>query len=353
MKLYSNITAIFLIWAFAIFAVFYFGLLAFPNSGTFSKDFLLSFSNWDGGHFIGIAQKGYQENYQYAFFPLYPVLIKSLNYIVGNYNLSAFLISAISAFFALQILFRLISLDFDKKLAQNVILFLLFFPTSFYLLLSYSESLFMLLTVLTFYFLRQKKFIWATLAAILVGSTRFVGLAVILGFLIEIQLTEGISKKNWYVLFAPLGLVFYCWFLYTQTGDPFYFVTAENHWQRYLSIPGVSFWESLKNLIGGQFLNSYPTLGLDLVLAIFGLGLTLRTFRFLPISYSIYSFISIFIPLLTPTLSSIPRFVLPIFPIFIVLALVKNEYLKLCYQVFGLMFLSALSILFINGYWVS
>lgn len=353
MKLYSNITLIFLIWAFAIYVIFYFGFLAFPNSGIFSKDFFESLSNWDGGHFTGIAENGYKEDYQYAFFPLYPIVIKLVNYFIGNYNLSAVLISVGSVFFALQMLFKLISLDFSKKLAHTTVLFILFFPTSFYLIVSYSESLFLLLAVATFYFLRQKKLILATCAAILVGATRFVGLAVILGFLLEIQLTSGFNRKNWYVLFAPLGFLSFCLYLYLNTGDPFYFLTAESHWQRTLSLPGLNFWQAIKGLINFGSFSSNPNVVLDLAFAIFGLGLTLRSLRFLPISFSVYSLISIAIPLFTPTLSSIPRFILPIFPIFIVLALVKNEYIKLIYQIISLMLLSALAILFINGYWVS
>lgn len=312
-----------------------------------------SFSNWDGGHFIGIAENGYKENFQYAFFPLYPIIIKLVNYFIGNYNLSAVLISIISVFFALHILFKLISLDFGKKPAQNTILFLVFFPTSFYFLVSYSESLFLLLTIAAFYFLRERKLFLATFAAILAGATRFAGIAVILGFLLEVYLTSGFNKKNWYVILAPLGLFSYCVYLYLNTGDPFFFVSAQTHWQRTLSLPGMNFFQAIRGLADISLLRSNPNVILDLSFAILGLGLAIRTLRFLPISYSVYSLISIAIPLFTPTLSSIPRFILPVFPIFIVLALLKNEYGKLFYQVISLMFLSVLAVLFINGYWVS
>jgi hypothetical protein len=35
-----------------------------------------SLANWDGQHFLQIAEKGYLLPYQLAFFPLYPILIK-------------------------------------------------------------------------------------------------------------------------------------------------------------------------------------------------------------------------------------------------------------------------------------
>ena len=45
----------------------------------------------------------------------------------------------------------------DKKIAEKVILALLFFPTSFYFLTAYSEGLFFFLIVATFYFLRHNR----------------------------------------------------------------------------------------------------------------------------------------------------------------------------------------------------
>lgn len=353
MKLYPNITHIFIIWLVLVLFLAYFGFSVLPHSGKFSDNFFQSFANWDGGHYLGIAEYGYKEKFQYAFFPLYPILIKGVNSILQNYLLSGILISILSTFFALHLFYKLVVHDFDKKVAEKVILLLLFFPTSFYFLTAYSEGLFFLLVVLAFYFTRRGNLLLATIAVSLSSATRLVGLAAVFAFLYEVQSTRGINSKNWYVLFAPLGSVIYSWYMWTQTADPFYFFTAQAHWQRSLSIPGLNFWETIKSLAMPGFLTNNFNAFLDLIFATFGLGMIIRSARFLPVTYSIYGFFSLILPLLTPTLSSIPRFLLPIFPIFILLGLIKNNYINLAYQIISLMLLSLFIALFVNGYWIS
>ncbi len=353
MRLYPNISLFFIVWLSSILLL---GFLAFnllPNSGRFNHNFLQSFANWDGGHYLGIAELGYQEKFQYAFFPLYPIFVRLVNSLLQNYLFSALLISIVSIFFAIQILYRLVIIDFDKKVAEKVILFLLFFPTSFYFVTAYAESLFLFLTVTMFYALRKNKLILATIFASLASATKISGLAVVFVFLIYVQITYGLNRKNWFVLLSPLGFIFYCWFLFGQTGDPFYFLTAENHWQRYISLPGVSFWEIIKSITSGSLSLDRFTIILDLLFAVFGIGFAFRSLRFLPSIFSLYTVFSISLPLLTTTLTSVPRFIVVIFPIFILLALIKNKYLTLLYQIFSLMLLSLFIALFINGYWVS
>lgn len=344
MKLYPNVTYIFIIWLAAVLFIAYFGFSTLPHSGKFDNNFWASLSNWDGGHYLGIAESGYSEKFQYAFFPLYPLVIRVLNQVTQNYLVAAILVSVGSTFLGLHLLYKLVAVDFDKKIAEKAVIALLFFPASFFLLTAYSEGLFFFLAVATFYLLRQNKLFWATIAAALASATRLVGLAVVAGLLIEVITIRGFNRKNWYLVLAPLGFIIYCIFLYKQTGDPFYFITAENYWQRTLATPGVSFWETLKNISGRE---------IDLAFAIFGVGFAIRSFRFLPPSLAIYSLLSVGIPLFTPTLSSMPRFLLPVFPIFILVAFIKNRFVGLFFQVVSIMLLAIFTALFIAGYWVS
>ncbi len=353
MKLYPNISLIFIIWLLVVLTVSYFGFLKLPHSGKFNGDFLISLTNWDGGHYTGIAQFGYSEKFQYAFFPLYPLIIRALNQVIQNYQISAILVSGLSAFLGIHLLYKLISKDFDKKLAEKVILTLLFFPTSFYFLTAYSEGLFLLLVVASLYFLRSHKLFLAVIFASLASATRLAGLALVLGLLVEIITTQGIKRKNWFVLLSPLGFLIYCWYLYNLTGDPFYFISAENHWQRNITVPVTGFWETIKSLSQKGFIEKNFTAFLDLIFAIFGLGFAIRTFRFLPPAYSIYSLASVILPLFTPTLASMPRFLLPVFPLFILVSLTKNKFTNLTFQMLSLMLLAIFSVLFVNGFWVS
>lgn len=353
MRLYPNVTYIFIIWLTAVLVVFNFGFSTLPPSGKFNNNFWESLGNWDGGHYLGIAQTGYSEQFQYAFFPLYPLAIKLLNQVTQNYLLAAILISIAATFLGLHLLYKMVAIDFDKKIAEKTVLALLFFPTSFFLLTAYSEGLFLFLVIVAFYFLRQNKLFWASVAVALASATRLVGLAVVFALWIDVLTKQGLNRKNWYILLAPSGFILYCIFLYQQTGDPFYFITAENHWLRTLVTPGVGFWETLTNISSGGLSTINFSIFLDLIFAIFGVGFAIRAFRFLPTSFAIYSLISVGIPLLTPTLSSMPRFLLPIFPIFILVALIKNRYVGLFFQVISIMLLAIFTALFSAGYWVS
>lgn len=353
MKLYPNITAIFIIWAMSVLTVFFFGFSNFPHSDKFSNNFWENLANWDGGHYLGIAEFGYREKFQYAFFPLYPILIKTVSLISKNYLFSSLLVSIASSFFAVHLLYGLVAEDFDKKKSEKVVLCLLFFPTSFYFLTAYSESLFLFLAVASFYALRKNQLILATILVSLASSTKISGLALVFSFLLYILMTYGFNKRYWFVLLSPLGFIIYCWFLFQQTGDPFYFLTAENHWQRYLTIPGVSFWETIRNIASGSLTFERFTILLDLLFAVFGIGFALRSLKFLPPIFSSFIFFSMSLPLLTSTLTSMPRFLVVIFPIFILLALIRNKYSILIYQIISLTSLSLFATLFINGFWVS
>lgn len=352
MKLYTKGTVIFLIWMGAIFIIFWLGFFSLPHSGKFTSDFLGSFANWDGGHYVGIARFGYSEKSQYAFFPMYPQLIKLVNQFIQNYTLTAVLISLVATFLAVNAFYQLVSLDFGKKLAERSLWLLLLFPTSFYFMTAYSEGLFFLFVILTFLFLRKGNLFLATIFAALASATRLVGLAAAFALLFEVW-SRGFSRKNWYVVFSLSGFIIYSYLLFNSTGDPFYYLTAERFWLRSLAIPGIGFWETIKSLATPGFMEKNVTAFLDLIFAVFGMGMVFRSFRFLYPSYCIYGLASLLLPLFTPSLSSMPRFLLPIFPIFILLGLVKNNYVSVAYQLVSLMLLAAFAMLFINGYWVS
>lgn len=352
MKLYLNVTIIFCIWALAVFTIFYFGFLSIPHSGLFPNDFVKSLANWDGGHYLGIAD-GYDEKFQYAFFPFYPLLINFVSKLTGSVLTAGILISIVSSFLAINLFYQLIILEFGKQNGERGLLAILFFPMSFYLLTVYSEALFLLLSIATFLFVRKKNLFLATVAASLAGATRFTGLAVVFSLFVHLYVTRQLTLKNWFVFLAPLGFLIYCIYLYVHTGDPLYFIRAENYWNRSLVIPGSAIVHSLKELVfSGLLIKNFSGL-LDLLFTVFGIALVWKVWRSLGIDYAIYSGVSLALPLFSPTLLAIPRYLLTIFPIFMVMTLYKNKFVLLAYQIFSLILLAAYAILFIGGYGVT
>ena len=343
----------FFIWVSILLSLLLAGFYGLDIDSNSKIGFLNALANWDGGHFLKIAELGYSEDKLYAFFPLYPLVIKVVNLLIGNYLLSALLVNLLSTYTLIYVFYKFILISFNKQVALKALSFFLLFPASFFLITVYSESLFILFTLLTFYLSRQKRLGWATFFCVLAAVTRPVGIAVILGFLVDIYQRYGFGGKNWYVFLSPAGLLIYCLFLYLQTGNPFYFLFAEQtYWQRELTNPLEGFLSAILSLVTYGITSQDYYILVDLLLAIFGVGMVLRSFRFLPLSYSVYALLSVIIPLFTPTLKSMPRFLLPVFPIFILLALTKNKVAVYIYSLVSAVLLLTLSILFINGYWV-
>lgn len=352
MKLYPNVTIIVCIWALSVLTIFYFGFSTLPKSGLFPNEFIRSLANWDGGHYLGIAEINYQK-FQYAFFPLYPLAINLVSKITGSFLLAGILISALSSFFAFQLFYELISMEFGKQYAKRSLIALLIFPMSFYFLTVYSEGLFFLLTVSMFVALRKGNLFLATVAASLASVTRLAGLALVLSLFANLYFMKKFNRKNWFVLFAPLGFIMYCFYLYQNTGDPFYFISAESYWHRNLTVPGLAFISSFRQLIVPGYIPSNVNALFDFIFAIFGIGMVWRIWRKLSIDYAIFSSICLALPLFSPTILAVPRYLLTIFPIFIVAGMFKNQYAVFAYQMFSLMLLATFAVLFINGYWVS
>jgi hypothetical protein len=141
--------------------------------------------------------------------------------------------------------------------------------------------------------------------------------------------------------------------LYIDTGDFLYFLTAEQNWNRELSLPGSNIINNLSFILTNQLNAVNIMASLDLMFTVFGLGMVFRAARFLRPSYFVFGLVSILIPLFTPVLGSMPRFLLPIFPIFILIELVKSVKIKIAYAYFGALLQAVYIILYINSLWVS
>lgn len=331
-------------WVVAVLLVAGFGYFNFLHSNLAADSFWGNFANWDGRHFLEIAKSGYQVDFQLAFFPLFPLLIRTVGMVLPNLLVSALLINLVATWLGLLILYQLVKVEYSDQVAKLTILALVTFPTAFFFLMVYSEATFFLLTMLTFEMLARKRWWWAAIFSGGATATRFVGLSVSLAVLITTK------KRLVLAILSVIGLIIYSGSLLIAKGNPFYYFVAEAHWQRIPWWPGIGFLDNLKLLTRNGF--NFVVLA-DLLIAVFGLGLAIRTFRFLPRRYSVYALSSLLIPLFTPTLLSFSRFILPVFPIFILIGLSKDKYLLRIYFTVSTLTQISFIILFINGYWVS
>ena len=107
--------------------------------------FLNLFAQYDSLAYLDIVENGYNSEFEdgagnYAWYPLYPLLIKLFSYVFG-YALAAFLISNILSFVAVYLLYILLKKDFGGKVAYSSVFYFLFFPTAYFLTMMYTPLL--------------------------------------------------------------------------------------------------------------------------------------------------------------------------------------------------------------------
>jgi len=331
---------------------------------------------WDGYWHTQIARFGYYAPGLTLRFPLYPLLMRLLAPLLGGSQLLAALtISFLALFIALVLLHQLIRFEFRSYgPALKTITLLLLFPTAFFFVAAYQESLFLLLTIASFLSFRRDKFLYAGLFGGLAALTRPQGLLLFPSFLAA----RFVKKRNWekrdaWFFLIPLALVPWCFYLYTKFGDPLLFlhdlsVWEEGPWQRArsLSLPTTVMFSYIKEffLVGGQILASGFELTAQSIIQVkevsdflfFGFFLVLGYWvaRDLNLSYSIYYFLSLIMMLAVGTLKGAPRFVLVLFPGFMVLSkLLKNPKLFALFLWVSSVGLVGLLLYFSLGYWVA
>jgi hypothetical protein len=318
-------------------------------------------ANWDGQWFIRIASRGYHLVHSEAFFPLYPLIVRYVQYATGNYILAGTMVSWVAIALTLWLLYRMVAARFDPTIAAWTVAFLSFFPTSFYLTSVYSESLFLLFSVAAFYFAERKHWALAGLAGMLSVLTRNTGLFLVVPLallMVEQERAKGVRAwarailrpRTLWLLLLPLGMGIYMGYLQWKFGQPLLFADAQRHWGRKLSSPinavgyatyiaaravgyvaraSTSLWAS--PLRPGSVTNRIAQRTLVPWLTLVGwAAVSLAAIRRLPLSYTAWSLVLLVYPLFFPAgktpLLSYQRFVLAAFPLFIAAAVLTKRH---------------------------
>lgn len=382
----AKLLGFFISWRLALFV--FLGLSAYlplqknflgGGLGNYIKaPYFWAWANFDGEHYISIAQRGYGQGEQ-AFFPSYPLLIKGLSVLfgksIGVYVLLGLLISIFFFFIALIGLYKLIILDYPEKVARASILLLLLFPASFYFGSVYTESLFLALIVWSFYFARKKNWFAAVILGAFSSATRFIGILLLPAIFFELVGWSAIKDilawrplkvaplKVLFLAILPVGFILYMYFLKQSTGDPLAFINTlpgfgEQRSQTPIVLPQVFyryFFKILPNVIY-SYLPVVFTTFLELATAILFTVLSVAAFFKLRLSYAIYLSLGFLIPTLSGSFSSLPRYVVVLFPGFLLMAIyflkleraMKFILLSILFLLLGLA-----TALFVRGYWIA
>ncbi len=325
-------------------------------------------SRFDTGFYIDIAQYGYwgraslngQSNW--AFFPLYSLLIRLLAYPFRAsqhhpYLFAGLAITNISALIAIFYFYKLMARESDSHKAAKAVMYLAFFPLSFFLSAVYPEALFLALSVACVYYARMHRWWLAGLLGGLASLTRPQGvllLAVVAWEYWQVVAEQYVplleQRQDWLVrmrvwlhsrfvglwralrtfsfwrgvialLQIPLGLTLFCCYAQWKVGVFFPFSLVEkNGWGR-------SFIDPVSSLI---LIFSHPLppspyswtfYGLNVVVIVAFLLLLIPIFRKLPAIYGIFSLVFIILPLCTTSTQSSARFYMEVFPVYMLIAL--------------------------------
>ncbi|MCL5409292.1 MAG: hypothetical protein M1607_00350 [Patescibacteria group bacterium] len=315
-------------------------------------------ANFDGSHYLSIVNYGYGQ-FEYAFFPGYPVAVWLVSRILPDPLLVALLVSNVAALIFVYLLYKLWLLDYSSKEVNKSLFLLLAFPTAFFLGAVYSESLFLCFAVGSFYAVRKHNYLLAGFLGILATTTRLVGIMLIPALLILWYQQKQKIKSLWAILAIGLGILLVMMWNWWQTGDLLYFFHvqpmfgAQRSGGQIVLLPQ-TIYRYFKIFLTTPFSLTLITAVEEFVLTLGVLLLLIVKYKKINLAYLIFSLGVLLLPTLTGTLSSMPRYLLAAFPLFPLLGSFLNNKFSYRAVIFLLAIWQIINLaLFVNGYWVA
>jgi hypothetical protein len=298
---------------------------------------------FDAQWYQAIAERGYDAVPGAIHFPpLFPLLENLVARIFGGRTFFAgWLISQLALVASLALLYRTAVRWQNTFAVKRALIFLVLFPTAFFLFTAYSEALFLLWSLLCFDALRHEKWSWAGFWAFLGILTRLQGVALFAPLLYWVWQTarknspprfdwRSISFAQIFMLALPLVAGAFYLLLRALAGESAIVPTTEAALNARLVFPWDNILYAFQTLASGKFLLADVLNLLAFALAIF---LLWRGWRFLPVEFSIYVAVTLIVASVrwvdTQPLNSMTRYVLTLFPLFMLLAYwSKNRWIE-------------------------
>lgn len=207
--------------------------------------FLTTMCKWDCKWYLTIINNGYDDAVRttpkiwkglanWAFFPLYPTIValvsKSLHVgpILTGVVLNQLFILVAAIFF-----YKLLRLNFDDINSRFGVALLIFSPFSIYFSSLYTEGLYILLSIMGFYFLRTNRIIVGAIFGGLLSATRPVGIMFTAPIIVNyLRSRTTLFKAIVAIIIASSGLIAFMFFLHNKTGDFLAFQHIQKGWGR-------------------------------------------------------------------------------------------------------------------------
>lgn len=238
---------------FVLFALLYLFFFQQGEHKYYSMQRMLT--QWDGQHYLSIARDGY-EKYpcQYSsknicgnvgWFPFYPLVGSILSFLPIQINILMIGLSWLSFWLALLLLYRFAKKLYSEKTALWSLIAILIFPSSFYFLTVFPYALYLLLTMLIFTFLFEKKYIYIIPLSAMLAVTYPSGIVIVLPLLYTLfKERKNSTAKDKLLLSASvisvgIGLTLYCLYNYVAFDDFFLYNTfqAQSYYAHQATFP--------------------------------------------------------------------------------------------------------------------
>jgi hypothetical protein len=322
---------------------------------------LAIWNRWDGPQYLLIAQHGYaaggDQRLALAFFPLYPWLTRLFAMVVRDAVLSAFLVSTVASMAVGVTLVRLFAIDYPRHLARRAAWFLFIFPTSFFMHIGYSESVFLALVLASFLAARRERWMAAGVLGALAVLTHDNGILLVPALaadaLWKLWETHRFERRWLWIGLVPLGFVVFLLVNYNATGNPLAFLDLEReHWSNTLMAPwrgiGVNLgvardWDPAQAAMIGMQVLFYLAVGLA--------GAIAAAFLLRP-SYAVWMAFNWLLFASQSWDISAPRLTLAMFPLFLLIAmLARKPHWDTAITVWSLLWLGLFVSQFVHGQW--
>ena len=200
-------------------------------------------ARWDVSHYVAIARLGYGDPTSpshdggVGFFPLYPMLMRGAVAVVGvepdgpALAFAALAISSVCFLVAVPLFAGLVADQLGERVARTATLLLCVSPFSFFFTAAYSESLFLLLVVVSLRAGLSGRWRLAALVAGLATGSRLVGLAIAPALVfLAWRRGEPLRELVWTAALSVWGVVGYFGYLWVTTGNPLAYFSAQANW---------------------------------------------------------------------------------------------------------------------------
>jgi hypothetical protein len=285
--------------------------------------------NWT----VGIAEHGYHQEpfsadvpHNWAFFPLFPLLLGLASHLTNEFVLTGMALSHLSFLLALFLLHRLcLRCGLTADDADRCLSYVAFFPTSYFFSLPLPEALFLMLTVGSFYLAKSERWWLAGLCGAFASATRTSGVLLLPALAILYWQTYRPLRQRWSLrkdilalLLIPAGLICFMIYLKLITGNALAFKGAMVAWGR----QGGFFLSPLYDYLRhpGEIAAHWDFRLLNFLAAMIALVCGLVLLKRRQFDLACYGLLSVLVALSSTLLQSQARYMMVIFPVFMVLA---------------------------------